>query len=82
MAIGPGAIVTAGASRKVYVLMWTEPGNGSARSRAMFATGTRKRPALKRAKALSATVYAIPYPGTGWDCPTIRATFDPIYVPM
>lgn len=59
--------------RKVYVLMFEENG------KQMFATATIKRRALEHAKRLHATVYAIPYPGGGWDCPTIRATFDPIF---
>ena len=68
--------------RKVYVLMWhrdpkTQPAN--MRAGQFFATTTRKRIALREARKLRATVYAIPYPGAGWDCPTIRATFDPIF---
>lgn len=67
-------------SRKTYVLMWTEPGEDkSPQERALFATTTRKDVAITKAKELRADVYAIPYPGSGWDCPTIRATFDPIY---
>lgn len=57
--------------RKVYVLMFS----------GMFQTCTIKRVALKQARKVKAVVYAIPYPGQGWDCPTIRAVFDPIYVP-
>jgi hypothetical protein len=67
--------------RKVYVLMWRDPEHPiatSERERAMFATCTQKRVALQHARRLHAAVYAIPYPGQGWDCPTIRATFDPI----
>jgi hypothetical protein len=61
--------------RKVYVVMWT-----SLKGVAMFGTATRKDKALAFAKGVSgALVYAIPYPGQGWDCPTIRATFEPIY---
>lgn len=59
--------------RKVYVLMFNDDDG-----RAMFATTTRKREALSYGRRIKATVYAIPYPGQGWDCPTIRATFDPI----
>jgi len=59
--------------RKRYVLMFTENG------RAMFATATVKRSAIRHAKRLHATVYAIPWPGIGWDCPTIRAVFEPIF---
>lgn len=67
-------------TRKVYVLMWTEPGDDkSPRERAMFATCKRRDIAITRAKELRADVYAIPYPGSGWDCPTIRAVFEPIY---
>lgn len=73
------------AGRSVYVLMWNTD-SARARAGAWFATSTRKRSAIRRAKEINrdaphaqATVYAIPYPGSGWDCPTIRATFDPIY---
>lgn len=64
--------------RKFYVLMFTAD-NG----RAMFTTSSRKDIALRHAKRIQATVYAVPtYPVTyGWDCPTIRAIFDPIYIP-
>lgn len=59
--------------RRVYVLMFTVDGVPH------FMTARVKRHAIKRARFLHATVYAIPYPGSGWDCPTIRATFDPIF---
>ena len=61
--------------RKVYVVMW------QAQGKAWFATATVKKLAMAAARRLEGTVYPIPYPGRGWDCPTIRATFDPIYVP-
>jgi len=70
-------------SRQVYVLMWEAPAaeatEGDTRSRALFATTTRKRIAIRHARRLQADVYAIPYPGQGWDCPTIRATFDLLF---
>jgi hypothetical protein len=67
--------------RNVYILMWVEEGFGTTRERAMFAGPlTRKRQALKEAKIRRADVYAIPYPGGGWDCPTVRAVFEPIAV--
>lgn len=65
--------------RKVYVLMWHEEKRMlDPRAGDMFATATVKRKALKHAKRLHAEVYAIPYPGSGWDCPTIRAVFPRI----
>jgi hypothetical protein len=65
--------------RKVYVLMWhKERRMLDPRAGAMFATSTIKRSALRHARRLGAEVYAIPYPGQGWDCPTIRAIFAPI----
>jgi hypothetical protein len=66
--------------RKVYVLMWVDQAAGGAtrRARAMFATSTRKAAALRHGRRLGADVYPIPAPGHGWDCPTIRAVFQPI----
>lgn len=65
--------------RKVYVLMWTEPGaDKSPHERALFATTTGKATAIAQAKQLRADVYEVPY--GMWDCLTIRATFTPIYV--
>lgn len=75
-------------ARSVYVVMWTEQRIGEPRARAMFAQASRKRTAIRAANGLQRTglttgvvVYAVPAPGRGWDCPTIRATFDPIYRP-
>jgi hypothetical protein len=59
--------------RKTYVLLFRRDGKD------MIASLSTKRAALKHAKQVRADVYAIPYPGAGWDAPTIRATFDPIY---
>lgn len=65
---------------KVYVLMWTEPGDDkSPREQAVFITATTRAAAIEQAKKVRADVYAIPS-GQIWDCPKIRATFTPIYV--
>lgn len=73
--------------RKVYVLMWNDDPHVSGnlaeglcvRQRAMFATCTIKQDAIRQARKLKAKVYAIPYPGQGWDCPTIRAVFPILF---